>query len=105
MSGGVLWSAVLAAAVAAVVAVPVGVAAETRPTLDDCDILGTEGDDVLIGTSEPEIICGLGGDDTIIGNGGEESWPVPPLHRRDYLLGGPGDDTIEWRIVERVGRR
>ena len=48
-----------------------------------CDIVGTDGDDVLFGTDGDDVICGLGGNDTIDGRGGN-----------DTILGGPGDDTI-----------
>ncbi len=48
-----------------------------------CDLIGTDGPDVLNGTDADEVICGLGGDDVINGGGGN-----------DRLLGGPGNDTI-----------
>lgn len=49
----------------------------------ECDIIGTEGDDVIIGTSASEVICGLGGDDLIRGGNGS-----------DVIYGGAGNDTI-----------
>ena len=49
----------------------------------DCDIIGTEGNDVLVGTSANEVICGLGGDDLIRGGNGN-----------DVIYGGGGNDTI-----------
>ena len=49
----------------------------------DCDIMGTEGDDVIVGTAASEVICGLGGDDLIRGRGGS-----------DVIYGGAGNDTI-----------
>jgi uncharacterized repeat protein (TIGR01451 family) len=48
-----------------------------------CDIVGTDGDDVLVGTAPGESICGLGGDDHLIG-----------LGAGDVLVGGPGDDIL-----------
>jgi uncharacterized repeat protein (TIGR01451 family) len=48
-----------------------------------CDIVGTEGNDVLLGTNAGESICGLGGDDHLIGLGAD-----------DVLVGGPGDDIL-----------
>lgn len=48
-----------------------------------CDIIGTEGADILIGTDAPETICGFAGNDIIDGGGGH-----------DVILGGPGDDQL-----------
>jgi uncharacterized repeat protein (TIGR01451 family) len=48
-----------------------------------CDIVGTDGDDVLAATSAGESICGLGGNDHLIG-----------LGAGDVLVGGPGDDIL-----------
>ncbi|MDQ3987339.1 MAG: Ig-like domain-containing protein, partial [Actinomycetota bacterium] len=39
---------------------------------EQCDISGTEGDDVLQGTSGSEIICGFGGNDRIIAKAGDD---------------------------------
>ena len=66
---------------AVVVAVPWTSAAAQVSTR--CDIIGTEGDDVLTGTEGDDVICGLGGDDTIRGGDGD-----------DTLLGGDGDDEL-----------
>ena len=64
-----------------------GVASDTLlvSVLDtnECDIMGTSGDDVLMGTSADETICGLGGNDILDGAGGN-----------DVLLGGADDDTL-----------
>lgn len=69
-----------------------------------CDIVGTEGDDVLIGTDADEVICGLGGDDVIrggrghdvlVGGAGHDVLIGGPGH--DLLLGGTGDDTLTGR--------
>lgn len=51
--------------------------------IDNCTIVGTEGDDTLVGTSGDDVICGMGGNDTIDGRRGN-----------DILYGGLGDDTI-----------
>lgn len=48
-----------------------------------CDIVGTDGDDVLAGTSDDDVICGLGGNDVLYGLGGN-----------DELLGGSGNDRL-----------
>jgi trimeric autotransporter adhesin len=50
---------------------------------DECDVTGTDGDDVLI-AAPGEVVCGLGGDDVLSADGGD------PL-----LLGGEGNDTID----------
>lgn len=57
--------------------------AAAEPT-DGCDIVGTQGDDVLIGTDGNDVMCGLGGADLLIGGDGD-----------DELLGGPGDDQLQ----------
>ena len=50
----------------------------------ECDIIGTEEDDVLVGTTDSEMICGLGGDDVIEPGGGD-----------DVIVGGDGTDEID----------
>jgi Ca2+-binding RTX toxin-like protein len=50
---------------------------------NECDIVGTNGNDVLVGTNVSETICGLGGNDIITGNDGN-----------DVLLGGAGNDRL-----------
>ena len=52
-------------------------------SIEICDIVGTEGNDVLRGTSGADRICGFGGDDTLIGGDG---W--------DELRGGSGNDRL-----------
>ena len=56
------------------------------PPIEDCDIVGTEGDDVIdeIVGSWP-VICALGGNDTII---------LPPNRGGFRVYAGPGDDTV-----------
>jgi hypothetical protein len=49
-----------------------------------CEIVGTEGDDVLSGTPGDDVICGSGGDDTIAGLAGY-----------DTIVGGSGTDTVD----------
>jgi uncharacterized repeat protein (TIGR01451 family) len=58
-----------------------------------CDLLGTDGNDVLIGTAAGESICGLGGDDHLIG-----------LGAGDVLVGGPGDDILHGEAGDDVLR-
>ena len=50
---------------------------------EECDVTGTDGDDVL-SAAPGEVVCGLGGDDVLSADGGD------PL-----LLGGEGNDTID----------
>ena len=52
------------------------------PTM--CDIVGTDGADILTGTDASEVICGLMGDDIIDGGGGDDS-----------IIGGPGNDQVK----------
>ena len=47
------------------------------------NVMGTNGDDLLIGTPDDDIIAGRGGDDIIYGMDGE-----------DLICGGSGDDEI-----------
>ncbi len=54
-----------------------------RDRLDRCDLVGTEGDDVLRPGPGELVVCALGGDDVIFGNG-EANW----------VLAGPGNDTV-----------
>jgi hypothetical protein len=49
----------------------------------DCDVVGTEGDDVLFAEPGGSVVCGLGGNDILHGGPGD-----------DTLLGGPGDDLL-----------
>lgn len=49
----------------------------------ECDVVGTEDDDVLHAQQEGSVVCGLGGDDTLHGGPGN-----------DRLLGGPGNDLL-----------
>ena len=51
--------------------------------LDECDIVGTAGRDILMGTEGDDVICGLGGADSISGKGGN-----------DIIVGGPGNDRV-----------
>lgn len=50
-----------------------------------CDLVGTEGDDVITGTDQPEVICGLGGNDVI-----------NPGWGNDIIDGGAGTDRVEY---------
>lgn len=52
-------------------------------TGEDCDVVGTQGDDTLTASSPGDVVCGLGGDDGLTGIDGNET-----------LLGGTGDDTL-----------
>lgn len=64
-----------------------------------CELVGTEGDDVIRGTGKPEVVCGLGGDDVILGGGGGDVIDGGP--GADRLLGQGGDDVL----LARDGRR
>ena len=55
------------------------------------DILGTEGEDVLIGTSASDRITALGGDDILMGGRGN-----------DILSGGGGNDTYDFNLGDGV---
>jgi Ca2+-binding RTX toxin-like protein len=65
-----------------------------RRITNDCRIVGTPKNDVLLGTSERDVMRGLGGNDVIRANPGDR----PPDHYGnwdfDFVDGGPGDDTI-----------
>jgi Ca2+-binding RTX toxin-like protein len=52
-------------------------------TGEDCDVVGTQGDDTLTALSPGDVVCGLGGDDGLTGVDGDET-----------LYGGTGDDTL-----------
>jgi Ca2+-binding RTX toxin-like protein len=55
------------------------------PSLAECTIIGTPGDDgQLFGSPGADVICGLGGNDEIRGNGGN-----------DVIVGGGGSDLID----------
>ena len=57
-----------------------------------CQIIGTDGPDVLTGTSGDDIICGLGGDDVILGLAGDDE--ILGGSGNDLINGGAGDDAI-----------
>lgn len=57
-----------------------------------CDVMGTEGADVITGTDAPETICGFGGDDAIDGGGGDDI--LIGSDGNDRLVGGQGNDEI-----------
>jgi Tol biopolymer transport system component len=94
---------------------PIGVRAPGAPGTTDepaiqrrCDIVGTNGDDVLRGTPGDDVICGLGGNDVIYGGGGNDVLIAGDGNDtlvggtgRDLLFGGRGDD----RLLSRDGRR
>ena len=58
----------------------------------DCDIMGTDRDDMLMGTSAPEEIMGMGGDDHIHGLGGADV--LEGGDGDDWLVGGFGNDVL-----------
>lgn len=74
---------------------------------DDCDVVGTEFDDVIEGSSRPEVICALGGNDLIhAGSQAAQGDLADVVYGGDgddaividgdaTVYGGPGDDTIE----------
>lgn len=57
-----------------------------------CDVVGTDGDDVLTGSDASETICGFDGDDVIDGGGGDDV--ILGGNGNDRLTGGPGDDQL-----------
>lgn len=57
-----------------------------------CDIVGTEGADIITGTDAPERICGFDGDDVIDGGGGDDV--IVGGLGNDELIGGAGDDEL-----------
>ncbi len=59
----------------AVVTVDVGI--------EQCTIVGTDGNDVLLGTRRADVICGLAGNDVIYG-----------LRGNDVIVSGPGNDIV-----------
>ena len=90
---------VAATLVALALAAPGAAPASADPAPEECDVVGTDGDDVIYGydfpvwwaggadiiyasPERPEVICGLGGNDRIIAFTG------------DVVYGGPGDDDI-----------
>lgn len=81
---GTLWSA----AIAGLLAVPLGAGAEPPVSgmspSTACTVSGTPGDDVLTGTPSDDVMCGLEGNDVL-----------DALSGNDVLLGGPGDDQLD----------
>jgi dipeptidyl aminopeptidase/acylaminoacyl peptidase len=61
---------------------------------NDCRIVGTRRNDLLLGTSERDVILGRGGDDTINANPGDRPPAYYGVWDYDYVDGGPGNDTI-----------
>jgi hypothetical protein len=57
-----------------------------------CDIVGTDGADVLTGTRKRDIICGAGGNDTIDGRGGNDG--ISGGAGADVLRGSGGNDVL-----------
>lgn len=80
----VMSTALLATALAS------SAAAQVAP--QRCEIVGTDGPDVLVGTEGDDIICGLGGNDIIRGLGGNDE--ILGGDGWDQLLGGPGNDLL-----------
>jgi Ca2+-binding RTX toxin-like protein len=76
-----LYVAVAAASLSVILGTATPVLADPPP--GDCDIVGTEGDDLLVGTDAGEVICGLGGNDVLRGGPGA-----------DHLYGGDGADDL-----------
>lgn len=93
----------------AVAATPVA----AYPPIEDCDIVGTEGDDTIRIEEGGVYICGLGGDDTIIlppDGGGFRVYAGPGDDtvlggqvRTGVVFGGPGNDTLKAYPDQRVG--
>ena len=57
-------------------------------------IMGTQGDDVIVGTAGADQIFGLGGKDTICGRGGNDQFTGGDGD--DSLFGEAGNDTFIW---------
>ena len=79
--------------------VPGGISSEPAaadPTPDDSSqhqIIGTEGDDIIVGENKEEFIDGGAGDDIIVGGDGNDMIDGGKGH--DELFGGDGNDIIE----------
>jgi Ca2+-binding RTX toxin-like protein len=67
--------------------------------VEDCDLTGTDGRDVLRGTSADDSICGLRGSDRLFGRGGDDV--LDGGLGQDSLYGGAGND----RLLARDGER
>lgn len=64
----------------------------TSQNVQNCTIVGTNGDDVLTGTNGDDVICGLDGDDQISGLEGNDT--ILAGEGNDTVNGGDGNDTI-----------
>lgn len=85
------WIPVWLAGMILVVAPPAGGQSEEPVYAENgqqCNVVGTPGDDKLRGTEYDDVICGLGGKDRL--HGGRA--------RNDTLDGGPGKDIIDGSI-------
>jgi Tol biopolymer transport system component len=71
------------------------------PLTNSCEIVGTDGADVLTGTYDDDVIRGLAGDDRISADdgydtveGGDGNDRIDGGSYPDHVDGGPGDDVV-----------
>lgn len=58
-----------------------------------CDVVGTQGDDILSASSAGQVVCGLGGNDLLTGVEGDET--LNGGSDDDVLAGAAGSDTLD----------
>jgi hypothetical protein len=58
-----------------------------------CDVVGTQGDDILVASSPGDVVCGLGGNDSLTGVEGNETLNGGP--DQDRLAGAAGSDELD----------
>ena len=68
-----------------------------------CDVVGTQGDDVLTASAPGDVVCGLGGNDVLTGvegdetlNGGSDNDSLAGAAGNDVLDGGDGVDVATY---------
>jgi len=61
--------------------------------IEQDNIVGTDGNDVLNGTADNDTIDGLGGNDALYGHAGNDT--LDGGEGNDYLDGGTGDDSLD----------
>jgi hypothetical protein len=72
-------------------------------TGSSCDVVGTQGDDILTADAPGQVVCGLGGNDVLTGvegdetlNGGSDDDTLAGAIGNDVLDGGSGVDTATY---------
>jgi Ca2+-binding RTX toxin-like protein len=58
-----------------------------------CDVVGTQGDDILTASSPGDVVCGLGGNDVLTGVEGDET--LNGGSDADTLAGAAGNDVLD----------